>query len=147
MVPTGKVVGLKMGEIIDRTVHSVEVQSSVKRLSVSLLKYRYEDLLEKGVKVRILTNLPKEEGYFRRIAPELLGNQNFSLRYTTESPASVSLCFDMRETLICTDQTAHLEAAPMIWTNYPSIVNLVHEHFELQWKTALKNSTNSSNEN
>jgi len=138
MIPTGEAVGFKTNEIFDRTTKSVEVLSSVKRLAVSLQKYGYEDLLRKGVKIKILTNLPREKGYFRKITPKILTNPNFSLRYTTNLPATVSLCFDIRETLICTDQTAYLEGAPMIWCNFPSIVNMVHQHFKMLWKVALK---------
>jgi len=146
MIPTGEAVGRKINEIFDHTFESVEVLSSVKRLTVSLLKYPYDDLLDKGVKIKVITNLPKEAGYFRRIAPTILANNNFDIRYLTNWPTTVSLCFDMRETLICTDQTAHLEAAPMLWCDFPSIVNLVKQHFKMLWKVALKNDQHALRE-
>lgn len=138
MIPERETLGLRINETFDRTQRSIDVTSSVKRLTISLSKYKYAESLKRGVRVRIISNLPEDKNYFERIAPLLLAKPNFKLRYVSHSPSTVFSCFDEREAYICTDSKAGLEEVSTLWCNYPSIVYLVRNYFETQWKTAME---------
>jgi len=135
MIPEKETLALRIKESFDRTQRSIDVSSSWKRLSISLSKYKYAEALEKGVQVRVIVNT-EDEGFVERIEPSLLSKPNFEVRWMPHLPTTVFACLDERETYISTDAEAGLENACMLWSNYPTIVALVHNYFETQWNTA-----------
>jgi sugar-specific transcriptional regulator TrmB len=137
MIPEKEALAFRINESFDRAKNSIDVSSSWKRLSVSLSKYRYADALERGVRVRVIVNA-EEQGFIERIDPLILSKPNFDARWLPQSPSSVFACLDQREAYISTNAEAGLENACMLWSNYPTLVALVHNSFEAQWIKAKR---------
>jgi hypothetical protein len=135
MIPEKETLALRIKESMDRAQRSIDVSSSWKRLSISLSKYKYAEALERGVQVRVIVNT-EDESPIEKIEPSLLSKPNFKARWMPHLPTTVFACLDERETYISTDAEAGLENACMLWSNYPTIVALVHNYFETQWNTA-----------
>ena len=138
MIPEKETLALRINESMDRAQRSVDVSSSWKRLSISLYKYKYAEALVRGVQVRVIVNT-EDESFIEKIKPSLSSKPNFEARWMPHSPTTVFACLDERETYISTKAEAGLENACMLWSNYPTIVALVHNYFETQWKETLKN--------
>jgi len=135
MIPEKEINLLRIDQTFDRTQRSICVSSTFKRLSASLPTYKYGEAVKKGVLVRVVVNT-EDKDCFGKLEQPFSSNQNFELRWIPNSPVTAYAIFDEREIYIPTNAESGLLDASMLWTNYPSIVNLALNYFEVQWNTA-----------
>jgi sugar-specific transcriptional regulator TrmB len=106
MIPAKETLDLRVAEAFARTHTSIDVLSTVKRFTVTLKEYGYEDAVERGVQVRVISEEPEDRQVFERNVPSLFKNSNFELRYISHSSNTAFACFDGREVYITTNVKA-----------------------------------------
>lgn len=95
--------------------------------------------LEKGVKIRVITQKPEDEESLPEIVKDFKKNPSYKLRYTLKPPPAVVTVYDKKEVFIITSPTADLAESPALWSNNPNLLAIVNTCFEAMWTTALEN--------
>lgn len=107
--------------------------------SIIRFMFNYADALKKagtkGVKFRILTNCPSDEGTVPRVLESSIPRDSFSLKYHDEIPSRYVI-FDGRESMITTSPDEGLAENNTLWTDDSSLVTLMQRGFEDQFRTA-----------
>ena len=128
----------RLKEAILKTQMSVCVVTSEKRFSDAILEFEkmYQEVLGKGVTIRIVTNrhIPKEE--VLKILENLSKDPSFAVKYFDKPPPAIITVFDNKEAFVTLSPTAQLAGASSIWSNNPSFVVLAQIYFEKQWNEA-----------
>lgn len=96
----------------------------------------YEKALKRGVKYRGIIQELSSGVSFPKNVQELLAKPNFELRLV-ERPCSTNCAiFDDKEATFNFYPAQLLAEAPLVWTNHPSLLAMVKDHFETAWKSA-----------
>jgi sugar-specific transcriptional regulator TrmB len=126
----------KMRQQHDNVQHTAEILSNPQRWLL-ILQYcweNYEKALERGVQYRVVIESSKKGIYSQKTVKTLLAKPNFELRLSRSPlPASAAL-FDRKEATFALYPSQALAGSPVIWTNQPSFLTLLIEHFENVWK-------------
>ncbi len=88
---------------------------------------------KRGVRIRILTEKPVEDDIFPIELDNLRRNTFFDVRYSAAPPKALVNIFDSKEASITTSETASWDQSPSLWTNNPSLIAIIQEHFETEW--------------
>lgn len=97
---------------------------------------KYRKALKRGVKIRVIIEKPQSNSPILRIINALRRDPAFMIRYLLTPPQVVLIIADKKEVALA---TSPLKPAgpPYLFSNHPSFVLLVQEHFETAWNTAL----------
>jgi sugar-specific transcriptional regulator TrmB len=114
---------------------SMVLLSSKKRLEKFFSEFSQIWLknLKRGVQIRVITEEPENKGYYEGIAPLLVNEQNFKLRYVPFSPPTLFGCIDKKIVMVATDLESGLFEKPMLLSENIVIVNLAQNYFEMLW--------------
>ena len=95
----------------------------------------YERALNKGVKIRILTE--KSEGSdHKKILTALNNHPLFKIKYVTP-PISIRMAiYDMKKAHMCINSHSDSDITPSLWSNNPQFVKLIAAYFEEIWNQA-----------
>ena len=98
----------------------------------AILFHHYDYLkraLNRGVRIRIITEKPEGNQSIERVARDLTKNPLFTIKYISTSAPVCMMIFDSKE--------VHLRmaegAVPSFWSNNLNIVNLSKKYFEEMW--------------
>ena len=149
LIPARKMLIRKIGDELDRAQKSVSVVTSNKRLlgAMDIFSEAIEKALSRGVKFRIVTSNVKNV-----LSPTVLEIRNsvscMEIRYALSDPKCAALIIDGKEVLIITKPATEVCCeSPALWSNNPSLINIVEEYFETLWMTALEKPEYSINSN
>lgn len=124
-----------LSELIDNSTKRLDLLFSRPDLTW-LLSTQGEALrsaMERGVKVRIMSEPPTERDRLPRILerrfPESL---DVELKYLL-SPAAFFIVADLAQLIFITSGAHHLPVANCLWTNNESLIALTHKDFEERW--------------
>ena len=99
----------------------------------------YEKALERGVKFRHITNMtPEEEAEIPQKVRILQKKGSFEIRNTASIPKAGVAIHDHNKVVIVTVSGPDMKELDVLQSNNPSVAELLQEHFELRWKTAIK---------
>jgi hypothetical protein len=92
---------------------------------------------ERRVKIHWITDSkPQTPDSNFEMIQSVLFNPNFKLR-TLPKPVNSRLgIYDHREVLIATTANTDAAESPALWTNCPTVINVLEDYFELKWKLA-----------
>jgi sugar-specific transcriptional regulator TrmB len=92
---------------------------------------------ERRVKIRWITDSkPQTPDSNFEIIQSFLLNPNFKLR-TLPKPVNSRLgVYDRREVFIATTANSDAAESPALWTNSPTVINVLEDYFEMKWKMA-----------
>jgi len=96
-----------------------------------------KETIRKGVKVRIISDVPDYEDSLPRVIEEQISPGNYvDLRYTDLLTSNYMLV-DFAEAVISTVAEGNMAEKPCIWTNSDSLVGVFHTDFENLWHRAI----------
>jgi sugar-specific transcriptional regulator TrmB len=122
-----------------------EIDAISSRQKTSEFIFAFADLLKKaikrGVKIRIITEMPEEEDHVPRIIDEQLSpGESLKLKYAEKLPTHC-LMVDGKEMLVTTSTDARLAERPSLWTNSVSLIEPLQREFEDVWHTSVNRSS------
>ncbi|MCW4031045.1 MAG: hypothetical protein NWE80_01635 [Candidatus Bathyarchaeota archaeon] len=94
--------------------------------------------LERGVKIRAITEKPENEDALTAVIQDLMKNPSFKLKYILHPPSAILTIYDKKEMLVTISPDKGLEESPALWSNNPSILAVINDFFELFWITAME---------
>lgn len=115
-----------------KTFHVISSKKRVFHASFHL----HEELIKaakRGVKIRIITEKPHENDSYPKEHHLLLQHQNVQIRYLPEPPKAVLTISDHNEASLLTHPTAHWTQSNALWTNNPSFIAILQDHFKNTW--------------
>ena len=127
----------------ERAQFNVDFISTTKRW-MQIIDYCYdnwEESLNRGVHYRGILEELESEINFPENARSLLGKPNLTLKIVKNTFGENYAIFDSKEAAFNFSPAKSLADSTTIWTNHPSLVAILKEHFETLWKTAA-NRTN-----
>jgi sugar-specific transcriptional regulator TrmB len=97
----------------------------------------YERALNKGVKIRIVTEKGNNfESAHKKILLKLNNHPLFKIKYVTP-PISIRMAiYDMKKAHMCINSYSDSDITPSLWSNNPQFVKLIAAYFEEMWNQA-----------
>lgn len=137
-VPSKQALITKIKKSINRTQKNLCVSTSCKRLTYACdcLFDSLQSAWCRGVKGRAIINGPEENHL--DVIKKIWSPPSAEIRYVPKMPETVIAMYDKREVFIFTKPEADLRDSPALWSNYPSIVSLTEDFFEILWSTAME---------
>ncbi len=102
----------------------------------------FKRMLERGVKIRGIVTEPKNQKSVSALITELKKKGSYSLRYMLTSPEAVFSIIDRKEILINVIPMSVPTQTSSLWSNNPSLVAVVQDHFELKWHSLTAKGKN-----
>lgn len=100
----------------------------------------FRKALERGVKIRSITEKPADEKIFNRCIKTLRNNPSYELRFISAPAPSTMVIIDKKELNISISNNAVCS----LWSNNPAIVGLAINNFEDIWHKAIKDKSKST---
>jgi hypothetical protein len=107
-------------------------------LMLNARKFRLESALKRGVKFRFIVETPEDEKHMPKVVEVCRKKYSFEVKYLQENPLAHLGLFDKNEVFINTSSTEGLAETPLLWSNSPALVAVVHDYFEILWLTAMQ---------
>ena len=130
----------KRSILINKTLGNIELLSSSNRLQ-TMPHPIFEDTLaalRRGVKIRVVTEKPKDEALVTATLKRCLETGKFEIRYILDHPSILLAIFDNKAALITTKATTDAAESSELWTNNLCIVKALEDYFEVFWLTSIK---------
>jgi sugar-specific transcriptional regulator TrmB len=105
---------------------------------VIILGEDLEKAMNRGVKVRLIVEKPENLDCWPEIVQELKKNPSFTLRTITNHPKARLGIYDKKEVFIASNPTTYAMMSPALWSNNPSLLAIIHDNFEIMWRTAIE---------
>jgi sugar-specific transcriptional regulator TrmB len=135
MIPEKEASFLRISQMFDRAQRSINVSTTPKRISAAFSTFKFAEALKRGVQVRVIVNA-EDNNWFEKLKQPFSAKPNFKLRWNLCKPASAYTIFDEKECGVATSAEARLLDACLLYLNYPDIVKLLLDHFNMQWNIA-----------
>ena len=92
--------------------------------------------LNKGVRVRIVTQVPKKTEVFPKGLQKLMNHPNFEVRHISSLPTSIVAIFDKDEVNISLASDKTPAETGMLLSNNANLIELSQNYFEMTWSNA-----------
>ena len=137
-VPSKQALLKKIKKSVTNAKKSIYVLTSCKRLTCACnsLFETIQDAWDRGVKGRAIINIPK--GNHLDMINGCWSRPSAELRFIPNFPRTVIAMYDKREVYIFTEPDADLTESPALWSNYPSLISVIDDFFEVLWSTAME---------
>ncbi len=104
---------------------------------IHILSKELQKTIKKGVKIRIISDLPEYEDSLPRVLETSLSpGDSIELRYT-DLRSSHYMIVDFKEALISTTTEGNMAENPCLWTNSDSLVGVFQGDFENLWHSSV----------
>jgi hypothetical protein len=140
MIPQREALLKKIGYELESTRYRAEIVTTADRLPQLLHCFfePYKRCVERGVKLRLITDEFEEENSVAEMAHVLMENSRFQMRVAFISQTPNFVVFDRKKAILTVDPTRRLAESPAIWTNHSGFIELLEEHFEKIWSQSKK---------
>ena len=91
--------------------------------------------LDRGVRLRFIMNMPTCRK-ISKIDEKFSEHPLLQLKYTSNPPIALTALFDEKQAYLVTSPEKALVDSPILWSNHPSFVSIIHDYFELAWTNA-----------
>ena len=125
---------------IENAQKSIDVVNSWKMFPITAFTYAEEIMkaLQRGVKIRVITQKPKDKKAIPEIVREFRETLNLKVRYVPTPPPAVLSVYDKKEALMTTSATADLGKSDVLWSNNPCLLEVFQHYFKTLWMTAIE---------
>jgi len=127
---------------INNAEKSIDVITTLKRLSQAGPNYfiAADEALKRGVKIRVITEKPTKELELpiSRKSTQKSKNNATKFRYSKQPIKNVIAIIDTKEVYIVTIPHSRLEESPALWSNNPSLIDIIQNYFEKLWNDSLE---------
>jgi len=139
LVPEKEVIH-KTRRNIENTQKSLDVITTFNRFKPGIFNFDEVDkkALERGVKLRFITNKPEDEISLTEIVKAVTKNPLFEIRYITTPPLAAIAIYDKKNAIIAISATGAINEVPILMSNNPSLLAVVQSYFDTMWKTAVE---------
>ncbi len=127
---------LTMMKKAEREIDIVFSRSQIMQF-IHTLREELQKTIKKGVRIRIVSELPEYEDTLPRLLEECVSpGDSLDLKYT-DSRSSHYVIVDFKEALISTTTEGNMAEHPCLWTNSDSLVGVFQGDFENLWHNAV----------
>jgi sugar-specific transcriptional regulator TrmB len=120
--------------MLQNAKETVQIISNARRFSQGVTSSfdLFEKILKNNIKVVVIVSIGEEAKNITEKLKRLEVYSNFSIRFATESKASL-LVVDKSEALLTLYPQADLGRSPLLWTNQPELLAIYQDYFEAVW--------------
>jgi len=127
---------------INNAEKSIDIITTLKRLSQAGPNYFIpaDKALKRDVKIRVITEKPtkKLELPISRESTQKSKNITTKFRCSKQPIKNVIAIIDTKEVYIVTIPHSRLEESPALWSNNPSLIDIIQNYFEKLWNDSLE---------
>jgi sugar-specific transcriptional regulator TrmB len=141
LVPEREAVALRTSKALNNALTSMDSIISWRKflyLVLNARKFGLQKALERGVKIRIITEKPEDEKSLPEILNTFKKKYFFKVKYLLDAPSAHIALFDKKEVFINTSTTHGLTETPLLWSDSPSLIAIAHDYFETTWISAME---------
>lgn len=146
LLPMRESVIQKRVSLLKTSKNSIDAITTWKRFCAvyvdKTITKQLEKALKRGVKVRVVTELPQKEEQHPEIMHIFDQFPTFELRHMPKSPTAIISLHDQEEVLITISQKTGVKEAAVLWSNNPNLLALINDYFEVTWITSIKATEN-----
>ena len=141
LIPAKKAALNRRKREIEAAQASIDILVSIKRFGPTEITYHeiVKNALERGVKIRVITEKPEDENEIPKIIQDFIKNPSFQLRYILNPPLAVVTIFDRNKIFVTTSAITDLGESPVFLSNNPSLLAMINDFYEIMWITAIEN--------
>ncbi len=139
LIPIGKFTQRKVDEMVNsnRITHDIIIYWRDFDAQTNDVVDRWRKLLERGIKLRIIVYLEKNQSLPRKV--QLLKRYSeFQIRKTPNPPRATISLIDRDQTLVSVTPTLLSEEKPGLWTNNQGLVGILCDYFDSIWHQSKK---------
>ena len=141
LIPKGRTIINRIKTAIESAEQSIDLVLSWKRFSRGIA-CTFDESIEiawaKNVKVRFIIESPLKSKTGEHLIQFCQQKPYCQIRFIPHYPKTIFGIYDKREIFIIVLSKTDLPGSPALWSNNPSLIALVEDHFETLWLTALK---------
>ena len=141
MIPEKETIARKTIQALENAQTSMVSVISWRKFSDLMFnaeKFRLGRALKRGVKIRFITEKPEGAKQMPKKVETYKKKYSLGVRYLATAPPAHVALFDKKEVFINTSTKDGLTETPLLWSNSPSLVAVVHDYFEILWLTAME---------
>jgi sugar-specific transcriptional regulator TrmB len=138
MIPKGKAIQNKRANAIQNAKESIDAIISYKKYSTTMIdhSYRILDALNRGVKIRHITETPCDINGLPKTTLEIWNHPSYRMRIVSKPLTSLAAIYDKKEIIVDVMPDLRPYKSDAFWSDNFSILEIVQEFFESTWKTA-----------
>lgn len=136
LVPKKEALVNKIKKTIEGANESILISASWRETTQWLftLHESWQLALDKGVKIRWITEKQAAPSLTDEVARTLIKNPNFTLKMHETSVKGRFAIYDDNEVSIIILSATNTGGAPALWSNNPAMVLILKDYFETKWK-------------
>jgi len=127
-------------KIVQTSIDIIGVWKDLRRTLFNRF-HDFKDALERGVRIRMITEKCENDKSLQRIMRTLMEMHLFSIRYVSAPIPVKTVIHDGTEVNMCI-ATSPDSDVPSLWSNNPQFVKVMKTHFEALWDSAIDVSEN-----
>jgi len=141
LIPDGKLTMRRITEMIDsnKKTHDIIIYWQDFKHGIDECVNRWTTVLLKGIKIRVIVYLEKDEKLPKRVIELIKNNPRilFEIRISPSPPKSTMSIIDGREALLSVTPSISSQT-PGLWLNNPGIVGVFQDYFDFLWRICEK---------
>ncbi len=144
LIPKKEVLIFRIQKAIESAQESILIISPWRELTQWLfnLNESWEQALKRGVKVKWITEIQKDQQLVAEITRALIRDPNFTLRTEPTSSMSRFGIYDGKEVFVTVSSTPNSTESPALWTKNPAITFILKDYFEIKWQLSAQYNLN-----
>jgi sugar-specific transcriptional regulator TrmB len=126
---------------IEKAQLSFDLVLSWKRFSqgiASVFAESIEIAWAKNVKIRFLIESPPESKTAKQLIQFCREKPSCQTRFIHRCPKAIFGIYDQKEIFVILKSKTDLPGSPALWSNNPTLIDLVEDYFETLWLTAME---------
>ncbi|MGD6850653.1 MAG: TrmB family transcriptional regulator [Candidatus Bathyarchaeia archaeon] len=135
LIPEKEAVIARRKKSIDSANNTIDIINSWRRFAFSLQVYAKEadNAMDRGVKIRVITQKPKEPNLLSKATEGLRKKPILEIRYAQTPPSALIDIFDDKEVFFLVNEEADLGKSPALWSNNRGLMTVARSYFDMLW--------------
>ena len=140
LIPERETLIRRIKKAIDNTQETIDLISSgaVFPQILFVLAEKFKEAMRKGINIRYIIHKPEDANSWPEIVPAFTKHPSFELRVLPNSPDTRCGIYDKKEVFIATFPSRGAFQSPALWSNNPSLIVVIQDHFEKAWIAAME---------
>lgn len=136
LVPKKDVLVRRIKKVVESAHESILIMTPWRESTQWLFNLHdsWEMALNKGVKIRWLTEKPETAYSFNETTRSLIKHNNFTLRTNLASLNARFGIYDDKEAFVTVLNTTNATESPALWTNNTAVTFILRDYFETKWE-------------
>jgi sugar-specific transcriptional regulator TrmB len=104
---------------------------------LTVLSKHLDEALGRGVKIRWITDKPKDTNWNPKYLQTYIKHENFKLRFVSNPLKAKIAIHDSKEVIFGIFTDSGFARSPALWSNNPSLATIAESYFETIWKSGV----------